>query len=68
MLLHEYIEKHMINVRCFAENLEVTYEHLRMIMLRKASPSRKLACRISDLTNNEVTKHETMFPEDFEDD
>lgn len=66
MLLHEYTEKYMINLRYFAKDLGVSYEHLRMIMLRKSYPSRKLSIRINDMTNGEVTKYEAIFPDDFE--
>ena len=65
MLLHEYTEKHMVNLKKFAEDLEISYEHLRMILLRKAYPSRKLSIRISQLTMNEVSKYEALFPDDF---
>ena len=66
MLLHEYTEKYMVNLKNFAQQLDISYEHLRMIMLRKHYPSRKLAIRIKELTNNEVSKSEALFPEDFE--
>ena len=66
MLLHQYTEKNMVDLRKFAYRLGITYEHLRMIMLRKAYPSRKLSYRIADETNGEVSKYEAIFPDDYD--
>ena len=66
MLLYEYLEKHLIDGKDFAKKIQVSYEHLRMIVIQKHFPSRKLAMRIEVATNKEVSKYEAIFPEDFE--
>jgi len=66
MHLKEFMRKYKITQRAFADKLGITVTHLRMLMLRKGSPSKRLAHIIEEVTGGKITKEEALFHEEPE--
>jgi DNA-binding XRE family transcriptional regulator len=62
MDLDEYLFRKRISQTDFAKHLGISRNHLGEILRCKRSPSVKLAKKIGELTQGEVTKEEAMFP------
>jgi len=61
MNLNEYVKSKNLTQRLMAEKLGITITHLRMLMIGKSSPSKKLAILIESVTEGKVTKEEAIF-------
>lgn len=66
MDLDEYLFRKRVSQTDFAKELWISRNHLGEILRGRRSPSVKLAKKIEELTKNEVTKEETMFPKSRE--
>jgi transcriptional regulator with XRE-family HTH domain len=62
MDLDEYLFRKNISQTDFAEQLDISRNHLGEILRGRRSPSVKLAKKIEELTKGEVTREEAMFP------
>jgi transcriptional regulator with XRE-family HTH domain len=62
MDLDEYLFRKKISQTNFANELGISRNHLGEILRGRRSPSVKLAKKIEELTEGEVTKEEAMFP------
>jgi DNA-binding transcriptional regulator YdaS (Cro superfamily) len=65
MNLREWLFRNHITVTDLAKKIGVSRSHLNGVVLQWRSPSSKLAKKISEATNGEVTINELLFPEDF---
>jgi len=63
MNLKTYMRKNKLTQKMMAERLSITITHLRMLLIGRSSPSKKLAIRIEDVTNGDITKEEALFHE-----
>lgn len=63
MNLKEYLFRKDISQVEFAEKLGVTRETVSRIVKQRNNPSPKLAKKIEELTNGEVTAMELLFPD-----
>jgi len=61
MSLQKYMKDNHITQRKISADLGITISHLRMILLGKGFPSRKLCILIEKVTNGKITKEEMMF-------
>lgn len=64
MNLKTYMKTYKITQRIMAGRLKITISHLRMLMLGRSSPSKKLAIKMEKETNGMITKEEAIFFED----
>jgi len=66
MKLDLWLFMNKITKKNFAETLKVSRGHLQEIVSGKRKPSVKLAKKIEELTEGNVTKEEMLFPEEFQ--
>jgi transcriptional regulator with XRE-family HTH domain len=62
MDLDEYLFRKRISQTEFAHALGISRNHLGEILRGRRNPSIKLAKKIEELTNGEVSKEEALFP------
>lgn len=60
--LDEYLFRKKISQTDFAKDLEISRNHLGEILRARRSPSVKLAKKIEELTQGEVSRERAMFP------
>ncbi len=66
MNLDEYLFRKKISQTDFSKELGVSRNHFGEILRGRRTPSVKLAKKIEEFTNGEVTKEEAMFPKEGE--
>lgn len=62
MDLDEYLFRKRISQTDFAKDLVISRNHLGEILRGRRTPSVKLAKKIEELTQGEVTREQAMFP------
>jgi transcriptional regulator with XRE-family HTH domain len=62
MDLDEYLFRKRVSQTEFAKELGISRNHLGEILRGRRSPSVKLAKKIEELSQGEVTKEEALFP------
>jgi DNA-binding XRE family transcriptional regulator len=62
MDLDEYLFRKRISQTDFAKDLGISRNHLGEILRGRRTPSVKLAKKIEELTQGEVTREQAMFP------
>lgn len=62
MDLDEYLFRKRVSQTEFAKELGISRNHLGEILRGRRSPSVKLAKKIEELSQGEVTKEEVLFP------
>lgn len=67
MILEEYLilNRHKFTKKDFAKMLGITESHCLRITKGTSKPSLKLAQKIEETTEGNVSKMEALFPEDF---
>jgi Helix-turn-helix. len=60
--LDEYLFRKRISQTDFAKDLRISRNHLGEILRGRRTPSVKLAKKIEELTQREVTREQAMFP------
>ena len=60
--LDEYLFRKRISQTDFAKDLGISRNHLGEILRGRRTPSVKLAKKIEELTQGEVTREQAMFP------
>jgi len=62
MKLNEYLHSNGISITQLADDLEVHYSHVLRILNNTRQPSPKLALKIEQATEGQVSRMELLYP------